>query len=294
MVFAHGVQYCHPRTVDLGNTLVIMNCTNEIIYITLEIWYQIMIFATSTTDITCRNVQSFLDKVNALRQSVKNVTGQDLCAFYNRCPNILFSPICGGFTAKLPIDLYHPCNPQNPVPTAELERVYGSRKNIITQPIQPCQLTPFERVATRKVFGYCEQIVPNYYIHSDQYLGQFYDFKCSNGKRYQILGHHENNNITHTLGSFIDILRGQKPETEIPRIVFVIACSIGPTDFKYISTPVPNLSCMILRYINSQHSFRVVQRGGNTYIKKGKHVYRVTLKNGKLRLSKALGVNDIE
>lgn len=283
MVFAHGIQTCNPRTVDLGNTLVIMNCNNTNLYFNIEIWYQIMILATSIGDIQSdkNNIEHFLEKINTFRQTVRTVMHQDICAFYGTCPNILFTPICGGFAAKLPVTLYN--NNNEIEPTCVIQSNLNRRRLIlphINENQNTHLLTPFEKFVMKNKLNLNVDSIPKYKIYSETYLGDLYPMQEyeNHNYRYQKLGIDEDN-IGYTLN---DLVCGLNPT--IPKILLIFSCTTGDVEPRNISTPVPNIVCLIRRYIESiiGSQYNIYQRGGKTYIQKQNNIYQAKFKNGKL------------
>lgn len=297
MVHAHGVQHCSPRSVNLGNTLVIMNCDNSLLHISLEDYYEMMIFATSISDMNSSNIDDVLAKIDRFTRSFDK-TGKNtgLCAYYGTCPNLFLSPITGGFMAKLPVQLYWEKCPNQPIPSEVLEQKLEERRDFITSPQafdDPRYLSQLEKLS---IWGWMNNpkntndnwtnasLPDKYYISSEVPLGSIYPMRRQQPDQ-QYLCYDESSTIGHTLHDVVRTI--DKYDGGAPKILFVISCAIGDTNIREFSTPVTNIKCIMTRYIQSFFpNYKIVQQGGETYVKHGKTWYKVKISNGKLRLIK--------
>lgn len=293
MVYAHGRQHCNPRSVNLGNTLVIMNCDNSVLNLSLENYYQMMIFATSISDMNMNNIEDVLKKIDTLQKSfTKSGKNSGLCAYSGICPNLYLSPITGGFMAKTPFKLFWEKIPQNEISTNVLENILNERKKIISSPgafDNPKCLSQLERLC---LWGWMNQenhdqnwsknTAPDkFFIQSEIPLGSIYK-SCGN-KQY--LCDDESSKDGHTLHDIIQTINNY--DGGAPKILFVVSCAIGETNIREFSTPVSNITCMIRKYIqNILHvsGYKIVQEaGGQTFITKGNKRYKVMFKKDKLQ-----------
>ena len=118
-----------------------------------------------------------------------------------------------------------------------------------------------------------------YILHSDVPFGSIYQ---TFGKK-QYLCVDESPKIGHTLSDVVNTLNTY--DHDAPKILIIISCAIGTIDIREFSTPVSNVNEMIKQYIQHITKCKIVQKGGETFIKRGKKWYKAQILDGKLRLT---------